>query len=95
MRKHFNTPGKSLQGKNSELQRVFIYLQKHTATASMVAAALHIHRPNLCRHKRELEKAGRLAEIKKGLCKITKHRAAYLTTNPDLFPIHSQLNLFK
>ncbi len=95
MRKHFNTPGKYLHPKGRELYRVFIYLQKHTATASMVAAALNIHRPNLCRYKREWEKTGRLAEVKKGICKITKHRAYYLTTNPDLFPVHSQLKLFR
>ena len=82
------------QLKGNEFNRVFIYLQKHTATASMVAAALNIYRPNVCRHKRKLEKAGRLAETKKGVCQFTKHRAAYLTTNPDLFPIQSQLNLF-
>jgi len=92
------TSNKSLRNKHSkgkELHRVFIYLQKQNATASMVAVALNIHRPNLCRHKRKLEKAGLLAETKKGFCKITKHRASYLTANPDLFPIQSQLNLFK
>lgn len=95
MRKHFNTPGKILQFKGKEIHRVFIYLQKHTATASMVAAALNIHRQKLCRYKRKFEKAGLLAEVRKGICKFTKHRAAYLTTNQDLFPIQSQLNLFK
>ena len=83
------------QHKGNELNRVFKYLQKHTATATMVATALNIHRPNLCFYKRHLEKNGYLAETKKGICKITKHRAAYLTNNPDLFPIQSQLNLFK
>jgi predicted transcriptional regulator len=95
MSKHFNTRGKSFRSIGNELNRVFIYLQKHTATASMVAIALNIYRPNVCRHKRKLEKVGLLAESKKGICKITKHRAAYLTTDPDLFPIQSQLNLSK
>jgi hypothetical protein len=95
MRKHFNTPGNSLQSEGNELYQVFNYLNQYTATSTMVATALNIHRPNLCRYKRLLEKAGYLTETQKGICKITGHRAAFLTTNPALFPIQSQLNLFK
>lgn len=80
--------------KYSELQRVYEYLQRHCATATMTAVALNIYRPNLCRRKSTLEKAGQLVVVKKGYCKITKHIAAYLTTNPELFPNHSQLKLF-
>lgn len=92
------TSKKSLRNeqlKGNELQRIFIYLQRHTATASMVAAALRIYRPNICRYKRKLEKAGHLAETRKGICRITKHPAKYLSTNPDLFPIQSPVNLLK
>ena len=35
-----------------------------------------------------------LVEVKKGYCKVTRCKAAWLTTNPALFPINSQLNLF-
>ncbi|MBP6023931.1 hypothetical protein [Ferruginibacter sp.] len=80
--------------KDNELQRVYEYLQKHCATATMTAIALNIYRPNLCRRKRALEKAGQLVEVKKAHCLITKHLATYLTTNPDLFPNHSQLKMF-
>ena len=93
MVKTLNTPSNSLhkrQGKDadfkSQLKTIFQYLQKHIATASMVSAATGIPQKNICRYKRDLEKAGRLYEIEKKLCKKTGFKAWYLTTNPDLFP---------
>ena len=80
--------------KGKELQKVYEYLQQHCATATMTATSPNIYRPNLCRRKRTLEKAGLLAEVKKGCCSSTKHVATYLTTSPDLFPVDPQLKLF-
>lgn len=70
----------------TQLKTIFQYLQEHIATASMVSAATGIPQKNICRYKRDLEKAGRLYEIEKKLCKKTGFKAWYLTTNPDLFP---------
>ena len=78
--------------KDIELKAVYEYLQNNVATATMTATALNIYRPNLCRHKKTLQKAGLLVELNKGICKITKCRAAYITCNTKLFPINSQLN---
>lgn len=72
---------------------VHLFLQTNIATATEVAVALCIHRPNLCRYKRFWE-TGELAEIKKGRCPVTKHLAAFLTTNKALFPDTLQLSLF-
>lgn len=97
MREHNHTPNSlhKRQGKDNELLTVYNYLLEHTATATQVAVALDIYRPNLCRRKRTLEKQGKLAVIKKVTCPVTKHRAALLTTNPALFPPKpTQLNLF-
>jgi hypothetical protein len=80
--------------KVNELQAVSIFLQNNIATATQAAKALNIHRPNLCRYKRTLEKSNQLAVVKKGYCPITKHKAGFLTTNPDLFPKSNQLQLF-
>jgi len=79
---------------SSQLQQVYEYLQKHCATATMVAEALDIYRPSLCRLKRELEKAGLLVEVNKDYCGITRRIATYLTTNPKFVPKFSQLRLF-
>ena len=86
------------QGKDtdfkSQLKTIFQYLQEHIATASMVSAATGIPQKNITRYKRDLEKAGRLWEIEKKLCKQTGFKAWYLTTNPEQAPFNNQLNLF-
>lgn len=79
----------------NQLQTIFQYLQKHVATASMVADATGVYQKNICRYKRDLEKAERLWEIAKSTCKKTGFKAWYLTTDPDKAPKRSnQLNLF-
>jgi hypothetical protein len=93
-----NNPLHKRQGKDkdfkSQLKTIFQYLQEHIATASMVSAATGIPQKNICRYKRDLEKAGRLWEIEKKLCKRTGFKAWYLTTNPEQAPFNNQLNLF-
>ncbi len=93
-----NNPLHKRQGKDtdfkSQLETIFQYLQEYIATASMVSAATGIPQKNICRYKRDLEKAGRLWEIEKKLCKHTGFKAWYLTTNPKQAPSNNQLNLF-
>jgi hypothetical protein len=94
-----NNPLHKRQGKDtdflSQLKTIFQFLKEHVATASMVSAATGIPQKNICRYKRDLEKAGRLWEIEKKLCKMTGFKAWYLTTNPDLAPTNNQqLELF-
>lgn len=80
---------------NNQLQTIFEYLQNNIATASMVADATGIYQKNICRYKRDLEKAGRLWEIAKTTCKKTGFKAWYLTTDENKAPNYSpQLNLF-
>ncbi len=79
----------------SQRKTVFEYLQKHTATASMIEAATGIHHKNICRYKRDLELSGDLAEVERKRCIKTGFKAWYLTTNPALFPTPLiQLSLF-
>lgn len=87
------------KGKNkdfkSQLKTIFQFLKKHVATASMVSDATGVPQKNICRYKRDLEKAGRLWETSKNICKKTGFKAWYLTTNPDKAPGKSnQLNMF-
>jgi hypothetical protein len=91
MRKHDANPQHERQSKANELDAVYKYLQNNVATATMTATALNIYRPSLCRRKRSLEKAGLLVEVKNAYCKVTKCKAAYLTTNPEWFPQQTQL----
>lgn len=82
-----NNPLHKRQGEDtdydSQLKTIFEYLHEHIATASMVSAATGIPQKNICRYKRDLEKAGRLWEVEKRLCKQTGFKAWYLTTNPN------------
>lgn len=96
--KHHN-PGIKGQGegntRNNQLQTIFQYLHHHVATASMVADATGIPQKNICRYKRDLEKAGQLKEVEKKLCRLTGFRAWYITTDQTKFPVlPQQQNLF-
>ncbi len=100
MHKHLTNPQHNRQCKGkkhlTQLQTIFKYLQEHTATASMVTDATGVPQKCITRYKRDLEKAGRLWEIEKTLCKKTGFKAWYLSTNPEKAPKHllTQLNLF-
>jgi hypothetical protein len=103
MRKHNNTSESSFAGNRSkdkirtnQTQTIFQYLLENTATASMVSKATGIPQKNICRYKRDLEKANRLWEITKAICKETGFKAWYLTTDKGKAPKHfqTQLNLF-
>jgi len=80
---------KGLQSKNTILESqtkiIFQYLLEHTVTNTMVSFATNVSQKNICRIKRNLEKEGKLQEVEKKLCKITGHKAYYLTTNKELF----------
>ncbi len=69
---------------NSEKKAVLEYLRNNIATASETATALNIWIPSMCRHKRQLEKAGLLVVVGKGICPITKFPAKLLSTNPEI-----------
>jgi hypothetical protein len=80
----------------TQLQTIFTYLKKHAATASMVTEATGVKQKCITRYKRDLEKAGRLWEVRKAPCKQTGFKAWYLTTDETKAPKSSinQLNLF-
>lgn len=69
------------------------YLFQNTATCSMVCKATGILQKNATRHKKALQDAGLLAELKKDTCGVTGHKAHYLTCNPSLFKAPTQLNI--
>jgi len=56
----------------------------------MVSSQTGVPRRNICRYKRDLEKAGLLTEIDKDLCEVTGFKAWYLSTNQDLIDFYSK-----
>ena len=78
----------------TQLKTIFQYLSDKTATASMIEEATGIPQKNICRYKRDLEKAGKLWEVLKTNCKRTGFKAWYLTTDSNRIPPQDQLTLF-
>ncbi len=84
------------QKHSTQLKTIFEYLQNNVATASMVTSATGVPQKCITRYKRDLEKCGKLAEVKKDRCQQTGFRAWYITTDSSLFPQQpQQLNLFQ
>jgi len=88
------TKVKNKQSGSTQLQTILQFLRTQVATATMVSAATGVPQKNLCRYKRDLEKAGQLAEVKKGICPVTKFRAWFITCDESQFPPKKQLKLF-
>ena len=78
------------QGKDKhfqgQTQRVFTAFLRHPKTMLMVSIETGILRANICRYVAEWGKENRICIVRKGICPISKHRAGFYTTNPDLFP---------
>jgi DNA-binding MarR family transcriptional regulator len=96
---HNTTPRKKLRKdkkKVTQLQTVFAYLQSNVCTASMITDATGVKQKNITRFKRQLEKCGRLVEVRKDYCKSTGHPAWYITCDTSLSPKpkSTQLPLF-
>ena len=93
MDKTLNTPSNYLhkrRGKDAhfhtQMKRVFAALYGQPKTMLMVSIETGILRANICRYVAEWEKENRICIVRKGICPISKHRAGFYTTNPDLFP---------
>ena len=87
------------QGKDNhfetQMKRVFEAFKRKPSTMLMVSFKTGILRANLCRYVAEWEKENRICIVRKGICPISKHRAGFYTTNPDLFPIVEPSNTVK
>lgn len=68
----------------SQLIQYYEYLQKNTATNSMVEQAIGIKQKNLTRYKVTLEDQGSLVVVYRGFCEVTGFLADYLSTNKEI-----------
>jgi hypothetical protein len=93
-----NSPSnfRGLQAKDKHFQgqvkRVFKALYSQPKTMLMVSIEIGVLRANICRYVAKWKKQGSIKVVKKGFCHISKHRAEFYTTNPELFPIVEPLN---
>jgi|JI8StandDraft_1071087.scaffolds.fasta_scaffold303413_2 hypothetical protein len=92
MVKTLNTPSNSLhkrQGKDKhfevQMKRVFAAFKRKPSTMLMVSVETGILRANICRYVAKWQKSNSIHLLKQGLCKVSKHRAGYYTTDTNLF----------
>jgi hypothetical protein len=92
MLKTLNTPSNSLhkrQGKDkhfeAQMKRVFAAFKRKPSTMLMVSIETGILRANICRYVAKWQKGNSIHLLKQGLCKVSKHRAGYYTTDTNLF----------
>lgn len=77
------------QGKYKKISgqktKVFNAFSTQPKTMLMVSVETGVLRANICRYVADWREQNKIQEVIKGLCRITKHRAGYLTTDPTLF----------
>ena len=71
---------------HSQLKAVYNELKKKPQTMLEVSANTGILRANICRYIRTLKKRKQVAVTKVDKCRLSKHKAQYLTTDKTLFP---------
>ena len=69
----------------AQMKRVFAAFKRKPSTMLMVSIETGILRANICRYVAEWQKQGSIHLLKQGLCKVSKHRAGYYTTDTNLF----------
>jgi hypothetical protein len=75
------------KGKHFEVQmkRVFAAFNRKPSTMLMVSIETGILRANICRYVAKWQKSNSIHLLKQGLCKVSKHRAGYYSTDTNLF----------
>lgn len=98
MFKTLNTPSNSFHKVQSEdkqfegqKKRVFAAFNRKPATMLMVSIETGILRANICRYVAEWQKNNSIHLLQEGLCKVSKHRAGYYSTDKNLFDQPSRL----
>jgi hypothetical protein len=92
MVKTLNAPNNSLYNKQSkdkdfevQMKLVFAAFKRNPSTMLMVSIETGILRANICRYVAKWQKSNSIHLLKQGLCKVSKHRAGYYTTDNNLF----------
>lgn len=71
----------------SQTERIAKAFAKRPATMLMVSRATGIERASVCRYVAALRRAGRIMKIKTDLCKVSKERAGYYSTDETKWPV--------
>lgn len=92
MNETLNTPSNSLGNRQTkdihfeaQIKIVFAAFKRQPSTMLMVSVETGILRANICRYVADWQKSNSIFLLKQGLCKVSKHRAGYYTTDTNLF----------
>lgn len=69
----------------AQMSKVFAAFLSQPKTMLMVSVETGVLRANICRYIAHWEKYDRIEVVKRGICPLTKHRAGFYSTNPELF----------
>jgi hypothetical protein len=72
-----------------QFQTVYQSLLVQPKTMLQVSRETNIERANICWYVRDMREHDQVAVIKHGICPVSRHRAGFLTTDPNLFPLQS------
>lgn len=73
---------KSFKG---QLKRVYKAFTEKPKTMLQASKEADVRRANICRYVAKWRKADKIGVAKYGVCPVSKHRAGFYTTNPQLF----------
>jgi hypothetical protein len=80
--------------KKVQTRKTFEAFGKEPKTMLQVAKETGILRGNICRYVASFRKLGKIVQVKQGTCPISKHSAAFFSTDPKYFPKETQPELF-
>lgn len=80
---------------DNQLQQVFEAFQEAPRTMLQVSVRTGILRSNICRYVAHLKKRNKITIVKRDKCPLSKHKAAFYSTNPALIPKPGQSELFQ
>jgi len=69
----------------AQMKKVFVAFYKQPKTMLMVSVETGILRANICRYIAKWQKLNCIKIVQQGVCPISKHRAGFYTTNPQLY----------
>lgn len=79
----------------SQKKRVFKALYNKPATRLQVSSAEQVPLQNVCRYIHDFREARCVHVVKIDRDPLSKMKAEYLTTNPELIPGHGQIKMFE
>ena len=80
--------------KKDQLKKIVEGFYNEPQSMKMLSEKLNIDRSSICWRCKDLREHNRIGIVKKAICKITKRKVNFYTTNLELIEPSNQLKLF-